>query len=477
MSSTFSMSTSLIVVCIVIASIAVSAEGSKDSEILLVAHSDTVLAINLSDGSDSVDSVHIKDVVRIASDGNDGFVAATWNGSDSALVAFDSLHGNFTAKTIIPKSRVDALTLNLSDGSAIFSSGAAISSVVMGDSSTKVELGDQAVAIAYDHCNCSRLFYATEDSSIEDSSVIKMVDGSNKIVASIGNLTRVRAIALDPWSGLVYWIDKVGRREFRLERSDREGNQRQTLCQTVTDQNPFDLSVGREYIAWSDWYNNAIWKMNKTSGTCEPEVLRRFSLARPMGVDFSQRPHSCSDRGQTTEERSHQTPTQQSSARLSGTGPEDHHDTENHTTTSECTNFCLNAGKCSLDDVTGSRVCACAFGHYGLRCELDGFYFWAFVITVSIASMAILAVLCLSVAYFKSLRRRHPPVVISKRPPSAVRSFNGAAAMKKSTDETFGAKTCGRNGAIVDLEDCCHMTLCESVSDWFTLQSVTLACF
>ena len=93
---------------------------------------------------------------------------------------------------------------------------------------------------------------------------------------------------------------------------------------------------------------------------------------------------------------------------------------------------------------------------------MDGFYFWAFVITVSIASIAILAVLCLSVAYFKSLRRRHPPVVISKRPPSAVRSFNGAAAMKKSTDDTFGAKTCGRNGAMVDLEDCCHMTLCET---------------
>ena len=34
--------------------------------------------------------------------------------------------------------------------------------------------------------------------------------------------------------------------------------------------------------------------------------------------------------------------------------------------------------------------------------------------------------------------------------------------MKKSTEETFGAKSCGRDGAVVDLEDCCHMTLCET---------------
>ena len=102
------------------------------------------------------------------------------------------------------------------------------------------------------------------------------MDGSNKTVASIGNLTSVRAVALDPWSGLIYWIDKVGRREFRLERADRDGNGRQTVCQRVTDQNPFDLSVGRESVAWSDWHNAAVWKMDKLGGTCEPEVLLRF---------------------------------------------------------------------------------------------------------------------------------------------------------------------------------------------------------
>ena len=42
------------------------------------------------------------------------------------------------------------------------------------------------------------------------------------------------------------------------------------------------------------------------------------------------------------------------------------------------------------------------------------------------------------------------------------RSFNGAALTKKSVEETFGAKSCGRDGAVVDLEDCCHMTLCET---------------
>ena len=225
--------------------------------------------------------------------------------------------------------------------------------------------------------------------------------------------------------------------------------------------------MGREYVAWTDWHNAAIWKMDKLSGTRgEPEVLRRFSLARPMGVDFMQRPHSCSDRGQTMEQPYNQMPIPQSSARLSVTNPKEPEETENHSTTksipSECTNFCLNAGNCSLDDVTGSPVCACAFGHYGLRCELDGFYFWAFVIAVSVASLASVAVLCLSVAYLRSLRRRWQPVVISKRRPSGVRSFTGGAVMKKSTEETFGAKSCGRDGAVVDLEDCCHMTLCET---------------
>ena len=453
-------STSLVLVSLVIASITAIARGSKDSDLLLIAHSDTVLAVNPIDASETANSLHIEDVVRIASDGRGGFVAATWNGSDSALAAFDSLHENLTAKTIIPNFRVDGLALNPSDDSAIVSSGTEISSVVIGNQppGSKVELlTDHAVAIAFDHCNDSRLFYSTKDSPL-----IKVLDGNNKVVASIGNLTHVRAIALDPWSGLIYWIDKVGRREFRLERADRDGNARRTVCQRVSDQNPFDLSVGREYIAWSDWYNNAVWKMDKINGGCEPEVLRRFSLARPMGVDFTQRPHSCSDRGQLSD----QIQTSQPSPKLSRNGTEQNQETKNLSNPKsvpyECVNFCLNGGVCMLDDGTGIPVCACAFGHYGLRCELDSFYFWAFVIATLIASLAIVAVLCLGVAYCRSLRKRRPPVVISKRHNSGVRSFNGAAAIKKSTEDAFGAKSCGRNGAVVDLEDCCHMTLCET---------------
>ena len=407
-------------------------------------------------------------------------MAAAWNGSDSALIAFNPLRGNFTAKTIIRNSHVDALALNLSDGSTIFASRVGISSLAMGDSKSesKVESIDRSVAIAYDHCNGSRLFYVTKsgDSSVGDHPVIKIVDGDNKIVASISNLTSVRAVAVDPWSGLVYWIDKVGRREFRLERADRDGDQRQTVCERVTDQNPFDLSVGRDFIAWSDWYNTAVWKMDKSSGTCEPEVLLRFNLARPMGVDFTKRPHSCSDRVETTEQRSHQTPILQSSARLSGTGQEDREPrTENNTTTnsisSKCANFCLNAGNCSQDNINSSPVCTCPPGHSGLRCELDDFYFWAFVMAASVAVLAFTAVVCLGVTYFRSFRRRHLPVVISKRRPSTVRSFTGGPAPKKSTEETFGAKSCSRDGAVVDLEDCCHMTLCESVSEWCSVQN------
>ena len=468
MTSTLSPSPSLASVTIVLASIAIVAGGSKDSEALLIAHSNAILAVNPSDGSNAADPVHIDNVVRVASDSKGGFVAAAWNGSDSVLVAINSLRRNFTTMTIIPNSRVDSLALNLSDGSAIFSSGAVISCVAIGDSysksESKVELRGRAVAIAYDHCN-SRLFYVTEGGDIEKPPVIKIVDSGNKIVASIGNLTSVRAITVDPWSGLVYWIDKIGRREFKLERADQDGNRRQTVCRRVTDQNPFDLSVGREYISWSDWHNTVVWKINKSSGTCEPEVLRRFSLARPMGVDFTQRPHSCSDREETTEQRSYRTPIPQSSATRSGTGPEEHQENNHLTTKSipfECANFCLNAGNCSLDDITGGPVCACAPGHSGLRCELDGFYFWAFVIASSVASLAVASVLCLGITHFRSLRRRQPPVVISKRRPSAVRSFTGGAAMQKSTKGMFGAKSCGRDGAVVDLEDCCHMTLCET---------------
>merc|ERR1719245_2275210 len=125
------------------------------------------------------------------------------------------------------------LALNLSDNSAIYSSGSAISSVVIGEpSEPKVELMEAAVAIAYDHCNHSRLIYANEGSG----TVIEILDGNNKSVASISNLTRVRAIAVDPWSGLIYWIDKTGRREFSLERADRDGNGRRVVCQKVVDQ-------------------------------------------------------------------------------------------------------------------------------------------------------------------------------------------------------------------------------------------------
>ena len=116
-----------------------------DSEVLLIAHSDTVLSVNSSDGSDAGDPICIEDVIRVASDGNGGFLAATWNGSDSALLAFKSQRGNITSKTNVPNSHVDALAINLSDGSAIFSSGTVISSLSIGDSepNSKVQSRDQ----------------------------------------------------------------------------------------------------------------------------------------------------------------------------------------------------------------------------------------------------------------------------------------------------------------------------------------------
>ena len=45
-----------------------------------------------------------------------------------------------------------------------------------------------------------------------------------------------------------------------------------------------------------------------------------------------------------------------------------------------------------------------------------------------------------------------------------MRTFTGAAARKSHEDGIGAMQACSGSGAVVDLEDCCHMTLCESVS-------------
>ena len=77
----------------------------------------------------------------------------------------------------------------------------------------------------------------------------------------------------------LYWTDAKHR---RIENSNFDGHNRRIVTE-VKDQHPFSISVFEDFIFWTDWQNEAIFKANKFTGK-EHTVIKR-GLYSPMGIE------------------------------------------------------------------------------------------------------------------------------------------------------------------------------------------------
>ena len=156
-----------------------------------------------------------------------------------------------------------------------------------------------------------------------------------------------------------------------------------------------------------------------------------------------------------------------------------------------CRNYCLNEGICTILEISlGTPTCSCKPGYDGKRCEsmqpealefeaaID--YFQGFLIMSGINILFLLVIIGLAICLMIQIRRRESPVTVTKSPRTRVFSANAgrsvsrprktngvlnngfASAEKKSdtSDHTCSALV-SDDGVVLDLEDCCNMTVCD----------------
>ena len=168
-----------------------------------------------------------------------------------------------------------------------------------------------------------------------------------------------------------------------------------------------------------------------------------------------------------------------------------------------CFNYCLNQGRCNILEISlGTPSCTCPPGFDGKRCELQSEvreleaaidYFQGFLIMSGINVFFLLVIVTLGIGLiyqFRKQSKEKPQIVTAtKKSSRRPRVFSGSSNSRSSsavrnkssrgngnTNEAFTAtvsngtnKSSGHtcqalisdDGVVLDLEDCCQMTVCE----------------
>ncbi|XP_037945125.1 low-density lipoprotein receptor-related protein 6 [Teleopsis dalmanni] len=104
------------------------------------------------------------------------------------------------------------------------------------------------------------LMYWTESPS--DSIRRATMDGADlhTIISAANHAT---GLTLDPETGRLYWATQT--RPTKIESADWDGKRRMVLISSDVDE-PYALSLYRDYVYWSDWSSGDIERVNKING-------------------------------------------------------------------------------------------------------------------------------------------------------------------------------------------------------------------
>ena len=261
------------------------------------------------------------------------------------------------------------------------------------------------------------------------------------------------------------------------------------------EQEPFSLAVDGGFIYWSDWSSSSLWRVavEEQQEEAEPELVRSFPKFKPHGVAaLPTSPLVCK-----TQKLSLDTGTSKATTLLPTTAEqeeqeepdsEEEQEPDSQEETGSCTNWCLAGGSCVL--LEGEPECLCVAGREGARCQLEviqehqgeveqqqqqKLHADSFLLLLSppslhllvyglAATMAVLLIAVLLLSLYVVKLRRRPRVRKRFIQGTAGRGVrNGGLEVK---DSCGGAE----DGVTLDIENCCNMTLCDTVGGSWLLQ-------
>ena len=330
------------------------------------------------------------------------------------------------------------------------------------------------------------------------------LDTGLKTILVDTNVTRPKAITYDPYEDKVYWTD-TKRGHFWLSRMDPDGGGREVVCDAPSH-DAFSMTVDRHWIYWSDWSSQAVWRLQK-HGSCQFEVLTSFSSSKPHGVIAipDKKPDCIMSQFRSTTETEVVTTTETLDTTDDAANDEVVTASEeggcanyclhglcyllNDTTPScdchegwsgdrchvdKCHNMCLHGGNCVI--LESQPECLCQPPYHGDRCHLspvaiitsDSFCDTnndILVMSLSITSgIMTIVVIILSVMLH---RMRLRPRIVRKRFISIAGQGSSPEIkniVKKRSDSMASCGLPVEDGIQFDIENCCNMTLCETVS-------------
>lgn len=88
------------------------------------------------------------------------------------------------------------------------------------------------------------------------------------------------AVTIDYADDVLYWADAA---LHRIEKMDLGGATR-TFFMTTVLSHPFSMTVFKQFVYWSEWHYQGIFRVNKYTGLQDSKVRKR--IFRPTGLAF-----------------------------------------------------------------------------------------------------------------------------------------------------------------------------------------------
>lgn len=130
----------------------------------------------------------------------------------------------------------------------------------------------------------NRFVYWTNGNLLKPSIERSRTDGTDREVIIDTKLFQPLGIAVDQQAKKIYWTDDLEGIYYSIERSDLDGENRQTVIYGTHHQ-PDAISLAGDKVYWVDPVERDLWSLPKNSNSAmEPEIVQNFETKRPIGV-------------------------------------------------------------------------------------------------------------------------------------------------------------------------------------------------
>lgn len=361
-------------------------------------------------------------------------------------------------------------------------------------------------ALVFDPCH-KRLFWLNMKINAIEALFVEQPESREEVLP---NLSQPSSLSLDVQEKRLFWTETANY-QTSMFTSFYNGSFKQEFCPIQGyDHKPFSLALNRNYFYLSDWRNMAVMAISRSDPACQTKVLKHFQT-RPMSLGLVRDPETplkCEEHFQGAMFH----PSPKYSTVPSYEEPECRNFCLNqgqcHLTTARvptcqcvgnfigrrcekdpCFQLCLNGGECQIDPVSFQPKCLCPDGIQDDRCQKssnitnsdlmvesnsaalnlpmasdhhasNNSLLTTFIVICGILFVLNLALISVIVHVIRRKYRDGPvlPKVVSKTQGKA-RTFSGPKSSVKSENNPGFCD--GKSSVMLDLEDCCQMTLCH----------------